>query len=93
MSNEAIPSRPAGVQVEHLRLVADRPWSTSQAQALGQAFATELDEALRAAVRQPMHLRIRELVVDAGGASLQDRGALRQLARTAAQRILDRTPE
>lgn len=93
MNNDALPSRPAGVQVEHLRLVSDRPWGPSQAQALGEAFAAELDDALRVAAPRPIHLRIRELVVDAGGTALDDRNVLRQLARTAAQRILDRTPE
>ena len=87
-----IPPAGPAVHIEQLRFVTDRAPGPGQAQALGDAFAAELNTAL--ATQAPAtRLRIGELVVDAGGRPLGDPRTLRSLAASVARRILDQTPE
>lgn len=87
------PNTAPGLHVAQLHFVTDHALPSDQAQALGSAFTFELDAALQAAGASPHSLRINELVVEAPARQLNDRGALRQLALAAAQRILTRLQE
>jgi hypothetical protein len=87
----ALPAMPA-LHIEQLRLVTDRAPGDGPAQALGDAFAAELNTAL--AARAPAtRLHIGELEIHATGRQLADRQAVRSLAERVACRILDQTPE
>jgi hypothetical protein len=80
-----------GLQVQHLELRTPQALSPRQAQALGQAFADELVQAL--APQQPAigQLSLGHLVLELGAAP--QRAELRRAAAEVARRILDRCPE
>jgi hypothetical protein len=93
MSDRSPSSDAPGIRVEQVRFVTDGVLPTARAQALGTAFAGELDAQVQALRPGAGSLQVRELVVQAAAGALADPAALRQLARSAAQRILDQLPE
>jgi hypothetical protein len=86
------PGEAPCIHVGQLRFVTDRALSGGQAESLGDEFTRELDAALQAE-RPRARLHVDELVIESPYHRLADRAALRQLAQSAARRILDRTPE
>ena len=81
------------IRIDRVHLTTDAPLGDAQARSLSRAVVSEMNATLKAARSPDVRVHIGELQLNLPRSALADPRALAQVARSAAQRILDRTPE
>jgi len=78
------------MQIERVHLMTDASLSSAEAQRVSEAFASELDSALRDGRRGGERVSIGELALQVPVATMGDGRAMARLAQSVARRILER---